>query len=98
MERVKNSTASALPTTGSQRLTRYASVSSAPAASKANNIARELTATDICASTCHTQRRCSAKRRARAVRTPCTIATNITPPVARKPSVDASPPFAKKDR
>jgi hypothetical protein len=40
-----SSTAPKLATTGSHRLTRYASFSSTPAASKAYSIAREVTAT-----------------------------------------------------
>ncbi len=61
-------------------------------------MAREVTATLIWARTWSAQRRCSAWRRARAVRTPWTMATATIAPESMNPRVDRNPPFAKSDK
>ena len=58
---------------------------------------REVTATESCASTCAMDRRCAAKSRERAVRTPWTIAIAAMPADNRNPAVEGTPPFAQSE-
>lgn len=57
-------------------------------------IARELTATLICATTCRIACRCAAKSRRRAAATPDTMAPATIAPDSRKPALTSQPPLA----
>jgi len=60
-------------------------------------MARELTATLICAATCRMARRCDTKSRRRTAAIPDTMASATSAPDNRKPALTIQPPFASNE-
>ena len=90
------SATAALPTTGSQSATTYARSGETPPTSRAMSIARDVTATLICAKTWPIARRCATRSCRRAAAMPFTMKTATSASLSKNPAVTNAPPLASK--